>query len=128
MSQTKMKTKMKMKMKTKGRRSCPNCGASDTAVLDTRDYEIKYKEQRETIAQHGWWCDACGEVLLEPDDAANLEKAQVTLKARVEGVLPPEDVAKIRHDLGLSQRQAGKDVCRSDLCSCHGPCSDEHGP
>lgn len=67
-----------------GCRACFSCGARG-CTLSTREYQIEYKDQKRAIEQHGWWCNACGEVLLEPEDSAALEKALVALRAEVDG-------------------------------------------
>jgi HTH-type transcriptional regulator/antitoxin MqsA len=87
-------------------RSCPACGG--TAVRETRPRTIRYKRRSVQIQQPAWWCTDCGEGILDSKDAAVADVAFATLKARVEGVLPPADITRIRKTLWLSQRQAGK--------------------
>jgi HTH-type transcriptional regulator/antitoxin MqsA len=56
----------------------------------------------------GWWCDQCGESILTGEDLKKYSLAFQTLKARVDQVLSPAEVAKVRERLGLSQRKAGE--------------------
>lgn len=54
------------------------------------------------------WCSRCGEAILEGAALRAREKAFVDLKAEVDGVLGPNEVAAARERLGLSQRKAGE--------------------
>lgn len=88
-------------------RSCPICGG--TAVREKRPRTIQYKRRSVRIQQPAWWCTDCGEGMLDSKDAAVADMAFATLKAQVEGVLPPTDIARIRKTrLQLSQREAGR--------------------
>jgi HTH-type transcriptional regulator/antitoxin MqsA len=87
-------------------RSCPACGGA--AVRETRPRTVRYKSRTMQIQQPAWWCADCDDAILESKDAAIADLAFATLKAGVEGVLPPADIMRIRKTLQLSQRQAGK--------------------
>jgi len=84
---------------------CHACGAE--MVRDVRPDEVVYKGRTAKIEQAGWYCRGCDEVVLEGADAAVADEAFICLRAEVDGVLIPQEVARIRRKLGLSQRQAG---------------------
>lgn len=87
-------------------RTCPACGGR--AVRETRPRVIRYKSASVEIQQPAWWCVDCREGVLNSKDAAVADVAFATLKARVEGVLAPGEIVRIRKLLKLSQREAGK--------------------
>lgn len=84
---------------------CHECG-SDMA-RDVRSHDVVYKGRSVEVAQPGWYCTGCKEVVLDGDDMAVTEDAFVRLKAEVDGILTPKEVTQIRKRLGLSQRRAG---------------------
>lgn len=84
---------------------CHACGAD--MVRDVRPDEVVYKGHSEKIDQPGWYCQGCDEVVLDGADSAVADEAFIRLRAEVDGVLTPQEVARIRQRLGLSQRQAG---------------------
>lgn len=84
---------------------CHACGAR--MARDVRPDSVTYKGRSVAIDQPGWYCTKCDEVVLDGPDSAVIEEAFVALKAEVDGILTPHEVARIRTRLGLSQRQAG---------------------
>lgn len=53
------------------------------------------------------WCDSCEEVILNGEDIAKTEKALEAFKAKVDGLLTPEEIRHIRKDiLKLTQGEA----------------------
>jgi HTH-type transcriptional regulator/antitoxin MqsA len=96
--------------KTKSKRGevqpCPACGGD--MVRETRRRAIRYKKHSVEINQPAWWCRNCEEGVLDSKDAAVADRAFATLKAKVEGVLDPATIARIRTRLKLTQRRAGK--------------------
>lgn len=84
---------------------CHSCGAE--RVRDVRPDEVQYKDRAVQYDQPGWYCQGCDEVVLEGPDAAVADEAFIRLRAEVDGVLTPQEVARIRRKLGLSQRKAG---------------------
>jgi HTH-type transcriptional regulator/antitoxin MqsA len=88
-----------------GKRTCPECGGSLRRA--TRAIDYTYKGETITVKQPGWWCEACDEAVLEPADIAETEPALKALKAKVDGLLTPEEVRACREAIGLSQRRAG---------------------
>ncbi len=85
---------------------CPECGGR--AAFETRTDTVEYKGQTAPVKVAGHWCKDCGEAVLEGDALARRERAFLDLRARVEGVLSPNEVASIRERLKLSQRRAGE--------------------
>lgn len=85
---------------------CPECGG--LMRFEKHDDVLAYKGKSRTIKTLGWWCTSCDEAILTGDPLVAHEKAFLQLKAEVDGVLGPAEVAKIRTALGLSQRKASE--------------------
>jgi HTH-type transcriptional regulator/antitoxin MqsA len=85
---------------------CPECGGP--AVFEARTDTVEYKGRKAPVLIAGHWCKNCGEAVLEGDALAKREQAFLELRAKVEGVLSPRQVAHIRERLKLSQRRAGE--------------------
>ncbi len=81
---------------------CPACGA--VTVLETRLDTVEYKGETATVRVKGHWCPKCSEAVLEAPALMKREQAFLALRAKVEGVLGPKDVAAIRERLRLSLR------------------------
>ncbi len=75
---------------------------------EKHDDVLVYKDHTRTIKTLGWWCSKCGEAILTGEPLVAHERAFQQLKAEVDGVLGPAEVARIRIALGLSQRKAGE--------------------
>jgi HTH-type transcriptional regulator/antitoxin MqsA len=89
-----------------GEQSCPECGGR-MRYREGADV-VRYKDHERSIQTTAWWCRSCGEAILAGGDLRAREKAFMALKAEVDGTLTPEEVARIRRKLGVSQREAGK--------------------
>jgi len=76
--------------------------------LEQRDDPIAYKGHEKHLRTRGWWCSECDEAIFDGKALAVRERAFLGLKAEVDGVLGPDEVAAIRTKLGLSQRAAGE--------------------
>jgi HTH-type transcriptional regulator / antitoxin MqsA len=85
---------------------CPECGGE--MRYEKRADRISYRGHEKTIQALAWWCKNCGESILAGKPLLARERAFQALKADVDGVLGPEEVAKVRKALGLSQRRAGE--------------------
>ncbi len=75
---------------------------------EKHDDVLEYGDRKRTIKTLGWWCTKCGEAILTGVPLVRHERAFLQLKAEVDGVLGPKEVAKVREVLGLSQRKAGE--------------------
>jgi HTH-type transcriptional regulator/antitoxin MqsA len=76
--------------------------------FEKRDDVLVYKGHSRTLRTLGWWCTSCDEAIFAGEPLVAHEKAFLQLKAEVDGVLGPAEVAKIRTALGLSQRKASE--------------------
>ena len=85
---------------------CPECG-SEMRYGKHAD-EVTYLGHKRALETIGWWCTKCSEAILEAPALQAREKAFLELKAEVDGVLGPNEVAAARERLGLSQRKAGE--------------------
>ncbi len=85
---------------------CPECGGE--MRYQKHADEVSYLGHKRTLKTLGWWCSKCGEAILEGTALRAREKSFLELKAEVDGVLGPAEVAKIRTALGLSQRKASE--------------------
>jgi putative zinc finger/helix-turn-helix YgiT family protein len=86
--------------------TCPECGAP--MVYETRPDTIEYGGEERVFPMLAWWCTECDEAIFEGQPLADREKAFLELKAEVDEVLSPSQVAAVRTKLGLSQRKAGE--------------------
>lgn len=94
------------KKKAPLKKACPSCGGA--MRYETREDFVEYKGHRKKFSVTGWWCTSCDEAIFEGPDLERAERAFVELRAEVEVVLLPEEIAAIRQKLHLSQREAGK--------------------
>lgn len=84
---------------------CPETGKP--MVRDTRPMTISYKGQSTTFDMPGWYCHESGESIHTAEDMKASDKALKSLKIRVENLLEPTEVRRIRKDvLKISQRDA----------------------
>jgi len=93
-------------MSTKKTQPCPECGGE--MRYEKHADEISYQGHTRRLKTLGWWCSKCGEGIVGGAALRANEKAFLELKAEVDGVLGPEEVAAARGRLGLSQRKAGE--------------------
>jgi HTH-type transcriptional regulator/antitoxin MqsA len=77
-------------------------------TFEKREDVLSYGGKEKRIKVQGWWCKSCDEAVFEGDALVAREKAFLELKAEVDNVLGPAEVAKVRAQLGLSQRRAGE--------------------
>jgi HTH-type transcriptional regulator / antitoxin MqsA len=85
---------------------CPECGHE--MRYERRAEVLSYRDHEKTARTLGWWCTRCGESILTGAPLLARAKAFQALKAEADGVLGPEEVAKVRQKLGLTQRKAGE--------------------
>lgn len=85
---------------------CPLTGAP--MHRGVKPMTLSYKGQSITIDMPGWYCDQSEESIHTGDDMKLSDRALNRLKARVEGLLEPEAIRRIRKKLGLTQALAGE--------------------
>jgi HTH-type transcriptional regulator / antitoxin MqsA len=85
--------------------ACPETG--QPMFRDVRPMTITYKGYESTFDMPGWYCDASDESIHSGDDMKISDRALNRLKAKVEGLLEPETVRRIRKRLHLTQKDAG---------------------
>jgi HTH-type transcriptional regulator / antitoxin MqsA len=76
-------------------------------VRDVRPMTITYKGQSSTFDMPGWYCQESDESVHTGEDMKISDSALKVLKIKVENLLAPEEVRRIRLKMGLTQRQAG---------------------
>lgn len=84
---------------------CPKTGAP--MRRDVRPMTLIYKGESITFDQPGWYCDESDEGILVGKDLHISDRMLNRLKARVEGLLEPEEIRRIRKKLHLTQEVAG---------------------
>jgi HTH-type transcriptional regulator / antitoxin MqsA len=77
-------------------------------IRDVRPMALTYKGQSVTIQMPGWYCANSGESIHTGVDMAVSDAALKSLKIKVEKLLTPEEIKRIRQKLGLTQREAGE--------------------
>lgn len=85
---------------------CPKTGAP--MHRDTRPMTLTYKGESLTFDMSGWYCAASDESIHAGADLKVSDRMLNRLKARVEGLLEPEQIRRIRKKLSLTQQQAGE--------------------
>ncbi len=87
--------------------SCPECGSSEM-VQGFRTQTVEYGGLvSEPYEQPGLWCQSCGEGLLSFKEMEIGSREMHKLKARVEHLLQPSEVRRVRKKLRLTQKEAG---------------------
>ena len=77
-------------------------------IRDVRPMELTYKGQAVTIQMPGWYCADSDESIHTGEDMAVSDAALRSLKIKVEKLLTPDEIKRIRQALGLTQREAGE--------------------
>jgi HTH-type transcriptional regulator / antitoxin MqsA len=85
---------------------CPKTGAP--MYRDTRPMTLTYKSESVTFNMPGWYCGSSDESIHTGQDMKVSDRMLNRLKARVEGLLEPEEVRRIRKKLAISQTEAGQ--------------------
>jgi HTH-type transcriptional regulator/antitoxin MqsA len=84
---------------------CPETGKP--MVRDTRPMTLTYKGHSVTVPMPGWYCHESDESIHTGEDMKVSDAALKALRIKVEHLLAPEEVKRIRQKMGLTQRQAG---------------------
>lgn len=85
--------------------SCPETGVP--MHRDVRPITLIYKSEKIILGMPGWYCDQCDESIHTGKDMKVSDQMLNRLKARVEGLLEPEEIRRIRKKLHLTQQAAG---------------------
>jgi len=85
---------------------CPETGAP--MHRNARPMTLTYKDRSITFEMPGWYCTESEESTHTGEDMKVSDRMLNLLKARVEGLLEPEQIRSIRKKLGLSQADAGQ--------------------
>jgi HTH-type transcriptional regulator/antitoxin MqsA len=76
-------------------------------VRDVRPMTITYKGQSSTFDMPGWYCQESDESVHTGEDMKISDSALKVLEIKVENLLAPQEVRRIRLKMCLTQRQAG---------------------
>lgn len=74
---------------------------------DVRPLTLTYKGASITVHMPGWYGSGPDEGVFDPEDMKISDRALNRLKARIDGLLEPEEIRRIRKKLGLTQEAAG---------------------
>ena len=85
---------------------CPLTGAPMHRGI--KPMTLSYKGLSITIDMPGWYCDQSDESIHTGDDMKISDRGLNRLKARIEGLLEPAAIKRIRKKLGLTQALAGE--------------------
>ena len=85
---------------------CPKTGAP--MHRDTRSVTLTYKGETITFNMPGWYCDSSDESIHTGQDMKVSDRMLNRLRARIEGLLEPQEIRRIRKKLGISQKEAGQ--------------------
>ncbi|TVP56655.1 MAG: type II toxin-antitoxin system MqsA family antitoxin [Nodularia sp. (in: Bacteria)] len=85
---------------------CPVTGAS--MRRDVRPMTLTYRTQTITFDMPGWYCDQSDESIHTSEDMKVSDRMLNLLKARVDGLLEPQEIRRVRKKLKLTQIQAGQ--------------------
>lgn len=86
---------------------CPFCGGG-VLHREERDTEYEYNGHRLLIQQPGTYCNSCDEAILEPEDLKFNRQDLQAFRSRIDGLLEPKQIRRIRKLLGLNQKDAGE--------------------
>ena len=84
---------------------CPFC-TKKSYQHQTKPLTLQYKSKSITISQPGFWCNKCKEGVIGGEDRKATQKELQAFRAKVDGLLLPDDVKFIREKLNLTQQKA----------------------
>lgn len=87
-------------------KQCPLC--SGNLEYGVRTVSFNYKEKSFTVEMIGEYCNECDESFYNIEDSKKNERNITLAKRHIDGMLQPEDIARIRKKMGLSQIQASE--------------------
>lgn len=86
---------------------CPFCG-KESFHHQIKPLALHYKSHSITIEQPGYWCDACKEGVIGGEDRKATQKQLQAFRARVDRLITPDDIKRIREKLYLTQQKASE--------------------
>jgi HTH-type transcriptional regulator / antitoxin MqsA len=86
---------------------CPFCG-NETYQHQIKPMTLQYKSHPITVNQPGYWCNECMEGVIGGDDRKSTQKELQAFRARIDGLLTPDEVRTIREKLNLTQQKASE--------------------
>jgi HTH-type transcriptional regulator/antitoxin MqsA len=86
--------------------TCPITG--EPMVRGSKPMTIRYKGAEATFDMPGWYCEASGESVHTGEDMKVSDRELNRLRAKVEHLLSPEEIRRVRKRLRLTQREAGR--------------------
>jgi HTH-type transcriptional regulator/antitoxin MqsA len=86
---------------------CSICG-EQALKHEIKPVPYTYKEHTFIINQPAEWCSACGEGIIQPEDNKAVQAIIQEEKARIDGLLTPKEIQKIRKFLHLNQKDASR--------------------
>jgi len=75
---------------------------------DVRPMTLTYRGESITFEMPGWYCNASDESIHTGKDLKQSDRMLNRLKAKVESLLEPKEIRRIRKKLKLTQEQAGQ--------------------
>ncbi len=90
---------------TKKIENCPFCGKKSYSH-QTKSMKLTYKSHVISVMQPGYWCDICKEGVIGGEDRRATQKELQMHRAKIDGLLSPDEVKKIREQLQLTQQKA----------------------
>ncbi len=86
---------------------CPVCGKGSLRRA-TKPDTVTYKGKSVTVNQPGDWCNKCDDAIFTGRDLKATEKELHDFRAVVDGLLPSDEVRRIRIKLGFTQKLCGE--------------------
>ena len=77
---------------------CFACGQGELRQC-TKSLTYTYKSQSIELEQTGLWCNYCDEGILSNSDIEKTELAFDAFKSKVDGLLPPNEIRRIRKEV-----------------------------
>lgn len=86
---------------------CPFCG-NKAYYHQIKPMKLRYKSHSTVIKQPGFWCDECKEGVIGGEDRIATQNVLQAFRAKVDGLLPPDEIKNIREKLKLTQQNAAE--------------------
>lgn len=86
---------------------CPFCG-EESYQHQTKPMKLQYKSHSITVKQPGYWCNKCNEGVIGGEDRIATQKELQAFRAKVDGLLSPDEIKTIREKLNLTQQKASE--------------------